>query len=121
MASSGGIWAPVAVRMLKNVVQRTTKLIKLRIKDVTNKPVTAELQPIFVRSTPRHPIHPAALLRQNKGRWYTTQSAVNAAVRHFMSTSRQAIKHDRASFPKSNTAAAVSLVEHSLEQQEAIA
>ncbi|EMR90175.1 hypothetical protein ACHAO1_006386 [Botrytis cinerea] len=108
MASSGGIWAPVAVRMLKNVVQRTTKLIKLRIKDVTNKPVTAELQPIFVRSTPRHPIHPAALLRQNKGRWYTTQSAVNAAVRHFMSTSRQAIKHDRASFPKSNTAAAVS-------------
>ncbi|TEY56424.1 hypothetical protein BOTCAL_0225g00040 [Botryotinia calthae] len=108
MASSGGIWAPVAVRMLKNVVQRTTKLIKLRIKDVTNKPVTAELQPIFVRSTPRHPIHPAALLRQNKGRWYTTQSAVNAAVRRFMSTSGQAIKHDRASFPKSNTATAVS-------------
>ncbi|KAF7860644.1 hypothetical protein EAF04_008163 [Stromatinia cepivora] len=108
MASSGGIWAPIAMRMLKNVVQRTTKLIKLRIKDVTNKPVTAELQPIFVRSSPRHPIHPAALLRQNKGRWYTTQSAVNTAVRRFMSTSGQAVKYDRASFPKSNTATAVS-------------
>ncbi|ESZ94584.1 hypothetical protein SBOR_4995 [Sclerotinia borealis F-4128] len=108
MASSGGIWAPIAMRMLKNVVQRTTKLIKLRIKDVTTKPVTAELQPILVRSSPRHPIHPAALLRQNKGRWYTTQSAVNAAVRRYMSTSGQAIKHDRASFPKSNTASVVS-------------
>ncbi|KAG4032350.1 hypothetical protein MFRU_007g02560 [Monilinia fructicola] len=108
MASSGGIWAPVAMRMLKNVVQRTTKLVKLRIKDVTNKSVTAELQPILVRSSPRHPIHPAALLRQNKGRWYTTQSAVHAAVRRFMSTSGQAIKYDRASFPKSQTATAVS-------------
>ncbi|QSZ29066.1 hypothetical protein DSL72_003576 [Monilinia vaccinii-corymbosi] len=108
MASSGGIWAPVAMRMLKNVVQRTTKLIKLRIKDVTNKPVTAELQPILVRSSPRHPIHPAALLRQNKGRWYTTQSAVHAAVRRFMSTSGQVVKYDRASFPKSNTSTAVS-------------
>lgn len=92
----------------RNVVQRTTKLIKLRIKDVTTKPLSAELQPILVRSSPRHPIHPAALLRQNKGRWYTTQSAVNAAVRRFTSTSGQAIKYNRASFPKSNTATAVS-------------
>lgn len=92
----------------RNVVQRTTKLIKLRIKDVAQKRINTELQPILIRSSPRHPIHPAALLRQNKGRWYTTQSAVNAAVRRFMSTSGQAIKYDRASFPKSNTATAVS-------------
>lgn len=106
MASSGGIWAPIAVRMLKNVVQRTTKLIKLRIAETTGRSVT-KLEPVLVRSTPRHPIHPAALIRQNKGRWYSTQSAVNSAVKRFMSTGGNAAKYNRAAFPKSNTATAV--------------
>lgn len=69
------------------------------------------MQPILARNAPqpRHPIHPAALLRQSKGRWYTTHTAVNAAIRRFMSTGASAgVKYDRSSFPKSTVGTAVS-------------
>lgn len=66
-----------------------------------------ELQPILARVTPRQPTHPAAVLRQIKsGRWYT-HSAVNATVRRFMS-SGPTTKINRAAFPSSATATAVS-------------
>lgn len=73
-----------------------------------SRPISTELQPILVRVTPRQPTHPAALLRQVKsGRWYSTHSALNLAVRRFMSTG-PAVKINRAAFPKSATGTAVS-------------
>lgn len=88
--------------------KKTSKLIKARIAEVSG-PLNIELQPILVRTTPRQPIHPAALLRQGRGRWYTTRSTINTAVRRFMSTGRVGTaRYGRSAFPKSATATAVS-------------
>jgi len=106
MAPSAGLWAPLAMRVMKHAFKRTSNLIKVRVAEFAR--LNGELQPVLVRSSPRHPIHPTALLRQSKGRWYTTHSTINAAVRRFMSTGGDAIKYNRASFPKSATATAVS-------------
>ncbi|KAN0117236.1 hypothetical protein V8E51_003213 [Hyaloscypha variabilis] len=106
MAPSAGLWAPLAMRVMRHAFKKTSNLIKARVVELAR--LNGELQPILVRSSPRHPIHPTALLRQSKGRWYTTHSTINAAVRRFMSTSRDAVQYNRASFPKSATASAVS-------------
>jgi len=106
MAPAGGIWAPIALRAIKHVFKKTSNLIKIRVAGLAR--LNGELQPVLVRSCPRHPVHPAALLRQSKGRWYTTHSTINAAVRRFMSTGADAAKFNRTAFPKSATATAVS-------------
>ncbi|KAL3420797.1 casein kinase II beta 2 subunit [Phlyctema vagabunda] len=108
MASSGGIWAPIAMRAFKHAFKKTTKLIQARLANIS-RPLEKELSPVLVRSTPRQPIHPIARLRQSQGRWYTTHSTINAAVRRFMSTGRtHAAKYNKAAFPTSSTATAVS-------------
>lgn len=71
-------------------------------------PAQAELQPILARNKSTHPIHPAAYLKQSKGRWYTTHSQINAAVRKFSTAKPTSAKYDRASFPKSRVASAIS-------------
>ncbi|KAF4633806.1 hypothetical protein G7Y89_g4301 [Cudoniella acicularis] len=107
MALAGGIWAPIAIRTLRHVFKKTSNLVKARIADIS-KPLNRELQPILVHTSPRQPIHPAAFLRQSKGRWYTTHSTINASLRRFMSTgSQHAPKINRAAFPSSATARAV--------------
>ncbi|OBT46084.1 hypothetical protein VE00_02828 [Pseudogymnoascus sp. WSF 3629] len=103
MAPSGGIWAPVALNILKNAI-RASHLIRKRLAEAAQRTATASSEPvpILVRNTPRHPISKAAWLRQSKGRWYTTHSTINATVRRFMSTgSANGVKFDRSSFPKS--------------------
>lgn len=66
------------------------------------------MQPILARVAPRQPVHPTAFLRQNKSRWYSSQ-AINATVRRFMSNASGPVpKYNRAAFPKSATATAVS-------------
>ncbi|RFU36000.1 hypothetical protein B7463_g384, partial [Scytalidium lignicola] len=109
MASSPGIWAPIAVRVLRHAFKKTSKLIKARISELS-RPINTQFQPVLVRSSPRHPVHPAALLRQSKGRWYTTHSYINASARRFISSARgsAAVKHARSAFPPSATASAVS-------------
>jgi len=98
--------APVAMRMLRHAVKKASNIIKARIGEIS-RPVNHEIQPIFARTT-RQPTHPAAFLRQVKsGRWYSTHGAVNTVVRRLMS-SGPAGQINRASFPKSATATAVS-------------
>lgn len=74
------------------------------------RPTQAELQPILARNAPKHPIHRLAQLKQARGRWYTTHSAISATVRRFTSSATRTagVKFDRASFPKSRTADAIS-------------
>ncbi|RQM05758.1 hypothetical protein DH86_00004110 [Scytalidium sp. 3C] len=94
--------------MRVHAFKKTSKLIKARIAEVT-LPANTKVQPVLVRSTLRHPIHPAALLRQSKGRWYTTHSTINATVRRFISSARgPAVRNARAAYPTSATASAVS-------------
>ncbi|KAL2067054.1 hypothetical protein VTL71DRAFT_1478 [Oculimacula yallundae] len=107
MAPAPGIYGPAAVKALRHALQRTTRLIKVRLAQI-GRPLENQLQPVLVRSSPRHPVHPAAALRQAKGRWYTTHSAINAAVRRFTTGPASGSKFDRSAFPKSATATAVS-------------
>jgi len=108
MAPAGGIWAPIAMRVMKHAFTKTSNLIKVRITEIA-RPFESQLEPVLVRSSPRHPIHPAALLRQSKGRWYTTHSTINSALRRFLTTSNaHCVRYNRSAFPKSATATAVS-------------
>ncbi|RDL42287.1 Uncharacterized protein BP5553_02266 [Venustampulla echinocandica] len=105
MAPASGIWAPIALRVFKQALKKTSGIIRARITDIS-RPLHRELQPILVRSSPRQPIHPAARLRQAKGRWYTTHS-INTARRFASTAGQHSAKYIRASFPSSATARAV--------------
>ncbi|KAF1915158.1 hypothetical protein BDU57DRAFT_557360 [Ampelomyces quisqualis] len=69
----------------------------------SQRPTTAQLQPILARNTPIHPIHRIAFLKQSKGRWYTTHSSISAAVRRFTTAASRSsgVKFDKSSFPES--------------------
>jgi len=115
-AAIGGIWAPLAMRLARSAAHKATKLIRNKLTDVT-RPINAALEPAFVRTQPRHPIHPTAFLRQQKNRrWHSTNSAYksfDAAVRRFMSTGRLgggAPRIDRAKFLNTQTGRAVAQI-----------
>ncbi|KAF2002897.1 hypothetical protein P154DRAFT_520657 [Amniculicola lignicola CBS 123094] len=102
-----------AVAHLHKLVARHAKVLKVAWKQTAKaiqnqlpasiRPTQAQLQPILVRNVPRYPIHPAALLKQSKGRWYSTHSAISATVRRFTTAAARSsgAKFDRSSFPKS--------------------
>ncbi|KAI0424163.1 hypothetical protein F5Y09DRAFT_150945 [Xylaria sp. FL1042] len=116
VASMGGIWAPLALRLARSTAYKATTLIRSKLANVT-RPVNAAVEPVFVRSQPRHPIHPAAFLRQQKNRrWHSTATSsatyknINAAVRRFMSTGRigEIPRVDRSKFLNTRTGQAIS-------------
>ncbi|KAK8095358.1 hypothetical protein PG999_013380 [Apiospora kogelbergensis] len=112
VAPLGGIWAPTALRMARQAVYKASKVIRAKLVN-TARPVNTALEPVFARSTPRQPIHPAALLRQQKSRrWHSTSTYqnINSAVRRFMSTGRlsEAPRADRAKFNTTQVGRAIS-------------
>ncbi|KAF2189537.1 hypothetical protein K469DRAFT_625241 [Zopfia rhizophila CBS 207.26] len=98
-------------KVFKAAWKHTARLIQNQLPP-SLRPTQRELQPILGRSTPRQPIHPAAFLKQSKGRWYSTHTAVRATVRRLTTSatrsSNSGVKYDRASFPKSRIGSAVS-------------
>ncbi|KAI8941387.1 hypothetical protein NX059_002610 [Plenodomus lindquistii] len=104
--------APAMVQLHTMVVKNTNvfkaawrhaaKLIQNRLPEAI-RPTYAQLQPIVVRNAPKHALHRIALLKQSKGRWYTTHSTIASAVRRFTSSAaRSGVKFDKSSFPKSH-------------------
>ena len=69
----------------RHTFKKASNLVKAHLTEAT-RPLNSELQPILARNSSRQPIHPIARLRQSKGRWYTTHSTINAAIRRFIST-----------------------------------
>ncbi|OCK78939.1 hypothetical protein K432DRAFT_331159 [Lepidopterella palustris CBS 459.81] len=96
------------VNVFKAAWNNTARLIQNQLPP-SLRPSQAELQPILARNSPRQPLHPVAFLKQSKGRWYTTHSSVNAAVRRFTTSASRSsgLKYDRSSFPKSRIGSAV--------------
>ncbi|KAI0516802.1 hypothetical protein F5B22DRAFT_646541 [Xylaria bambusicola] len=115
MVASGGIWAPLALRLARSTAYKATKLIRSKLATIT-RPVNAAVEPVLVRSQPRHPIHPNAFLRQQKSRrWHSTTSTyknIDAAVRRFMSTGRigETPQINRSKFLNTRTGQAVSQI-----------
>ncbi|KAH9888216.1 hypothetical protein F4778DRAFT_755430 [Xylariomycetidae sp. FL2044] len=112
VASSGGIWAPPLMRMARTAAFKASKVVRSKLANIS-RPVNAAVEPAFARNTPRQPIHPAALLRQQKARrWYSSSAYknINAAVRRFMSTGHleSASRIDRSKFLNTQTGRAIS-------------
>lgn len=111
MAPAGGVLAPVVMRALRQAVASTAKMTKV-IQSRLSQPLSKEVQHVTVRAanSARQPIHPAAVLRQSKRgvRWSsnTSYTRLNAAVRRFITTARNAAHAgptiDRTAFNKSN-------------------
>ncbi|KAJ9668548.1 hypothetical protein H2201_001190 [Coniosporium apollinis] len=94
------------VKLFRLAWQKTSRLIQNKLPS-SLRPTQAELQPVYARNAPKHPLHRIAYLKQSKGRWYTTHSTINAAVRRYTSGAAKAAKYDRSSFPKSTIGNAV--------------
>ncbi|KAH7085857.1 hypothetical protein BKA63DRAFT_28131 [Paraphoma chrysanthemicola] len=104
--------APAVVHLHK-LVAKNAKVFKAAWKHAAklvqnqlpagSRPTQAQLQPILARNAPTHPIHRIALLKQSKGRWYTTHSSISSAVRRFTTAASRSsgVKFDKSSFPKS--------------------
>ncbi|KAH7114297.1 hypothetical protein B0J11DRAFT_553628 [Dendryphion nanum] len=95
-------------KVFKAAWRHTAKLVQDQLPP-SLRPTHSQLQPILARSAPRHPIHPAAFLKQSKGRWYSTHAAISATVRRFTTSASRSsgVKYDRSSFPKSRIGSAV--------------
>ncbi|KAK2591779.1 hypothetical protein QQS21_010538 [Conoideocrella luteorostrata] len=106
MASHGVIWGPAALRLLRVAMTKTSKAVRHKLADVA-KPFQHELQAI-PRYTGRQPIHPAALLKQQKRgpRWLSGAAIqdINHVVRRFITSGRSPSgRFDRSKLPSSNT------------------
>ncbi|KAB5580921.1 hypothetical protein GE09DRAFT_1084220 [Coniochaeta sp. 2T2.1] len=112
MSPAGGIWAPIALRLLRHTATITTKMLRQKIAAAT-RPLNKELQPVAVRASgysKAQPIHRFAALRQQKrsSRWFSTHTSnINASVRRFLSTTSPP-KFDRTKLPVSTVSRAVS-------------
>lgn len=106
MASSGGIWAPVALRFLRVAVTKTTKAVRSQLANATRTAQTQFRNITFsTANNGRQAIHPFALLRQQRrsARWHSTSAGGHfaSAVRRFTSGGPRVI--DRSKLPVSKT------------------
>ncbi|KAM7197820.1 hypothetical protein V8F20_006493 [Naviculisporaceae sp. PSN 640] len=114
---AGGIWATAALRVLGRKIAASSKVLRSKLASAT-RPLNAELQPVLVRSNNRQPIHPLALLRQQKRgssstKWFSTAGGSvrrylsNTASRLSENASNKASRFDRSKYPSSRTSRAV--------------
>ncbi|CBX92373.1 hypothetical protein LEMA_P050790.1 [Plenodomus lingam JN3] len=88
-------------KVFKAAWRHAAQLIQNRLPEAI-RPTHAQLKPILVRNAPQHALHRIALLKQSKGRWYTTHSAISSTIRRFTSSAAQSgVRFDKSSFPKS--------------------
>ncbi|RFU80902.1 hypothetical protein TARUN_1297 [Trichoderma arundinaceum] len=107
MASAGAIWGPVALRLLRAAVSRTTTVVRDKLASAAKPFQNQALQPVPVAArSGRQSIHPAAVLKQQKrgARWFSSASVknVNKSLRRYLS-SESAPRLDRSKLPSSNT------------------
>ncbi|KAF2855981.1 hypothetical protein T440DRAFT_384043 [Plenodomus tracheiphilus IPT5] len=88
-------------KVFKAAWRHAARLIQNRLPDAI-RPTQAQLQPILARNVRKHALHHVALLKQSKGRWYTTHSAITSTIRRFTSSAaRSGVKFEKSAFPKS--------------------
>ncbi|ETS86584.1 hypothetical protein PFICI_00412 [Pestalotiopsis fici W106-1] len=112
VAGMGGVLGPVALRLVRTTAYKASKLVRKKLTAAL-RPVNTALEPALAKSRPRQPIHPSALLRQQKSRrWYSTSTYrnIDAAVRRFITTGRidASVRIDRTKFMSTKTGRAVS-------------
>ncbi|KAL7936074.1 hypothetical protein V8C35DRAFT_296795 [Trichoderma chlorosporum] len=108
MASAGVIWGPVALRLLRAAVSRTSAVVRDKLANAAKPFQNQALQPIPVSAKGgRQAIHPAAIAKQQArgARGFSTNAVrnVNKAVRRYLSSESGAPRLDRSKLPSSNT------------------
>ncbi|KAM5355762.1 hypothetical protein ACJ41O_002408 [Fusarium nematophilum] len=108
MAPLEALWGPMARRLLRVAVAKTTNVVRTKLVLVT-RPLQTEFHHLTLKTArvARQPIHPVAVLRQQKRhpRWFSTSAVqnVNRVVRRFVSSEPTAARFDRSKLPVSNT------------------
>jgi hypothetical protein len=102
MATVGAIWGPTTLRLLRVVASRTAAAVRNAAR-----PLQTQVEHVTLR-TGRQPIHPAAILRQQKRgtRWFSSQTAkdVNRIVRRYFTSEGGGVPRlDRSKLPSSAT------------------
>ncbi|KEY72532.1 hypothetical protein S7711_05605 [Stachybotrys chartarum IBT 7711] len=104
MAAVEALWAPMALRFIRVAVANTTKVVRTKLASTTKTIQGSVPQAVRSGYTGRQPVHPTALLRQQKrpARWFSSATARNVehAVRRFISSEGAAAKSSR--FDRSN-------------------
>ncbi|KAL7950620.1 hypothetical protein V8C42DRAFT_307048 [Trichoderma barbatum] len=108
MASAGVIWGPVALRLLRAAVSRTTAVVREKLASAAKPLQNQALQPVPVAArSGRQSIHPVAIAKQQGrgSRGFSTNAVKNAnkAVRRYLSSESGAPRLDRSKLPSSNT------------------
>lgn len=109
MASAAAILGPATLRLLRATVGKTTKAFRIKLAEATRSlQGQAQHAPIPIKSGPtrRQPIHPAALLKQQRrsGTWFST-AGINNVLRRFVSSEcRSSPRIHPSRLPSSNTA-----------------
>jgi len=104
--SAGRLLVPQTWRAIKFTFDKTTRAIRDRLAQ-SSKTTQPQLQPAYARTIgARHPIHRVAAIRQS--RWLSTRRALTSSIRRFSSAAGRSTKVNRAAFPSSRTATAVS-------------
>ena len=108
MAYVGAIWGPATLRLLRVAVSRTATAVRAKVANAAKASGEVQYIPLRAGHSGRHPIHPAALLKQQKrsARWFSSGTAkhINTVVRrYFTSGPSGAPRLDRSKLPSSNT------------------
>ena len=92
------------VKLLKAAWNQAGRLLQNHATPWTR----AELQPLLARNAPRHPIPPAARLKQSKARWYSSHRLVGTSARRFATTASQSGSgYDGVAFRKTGVGALI--------------
>ncbi|KAF7548458.1 hypothetical protein G7046_g8665 [Stylonectria norvegica] len=108
MASLEALWGPATRRLFRVAVAKTSTIVQTKLVAMA-RPLQSEFQHLTAKAGRygRQPIHPIALLRQQKrsARWFSSSAAqkVNHVVKRFISSEPKAVRFDRSMLPVSNT------------------
>lgn len=109
MASAGAILGPMTLRLLRVAVARTTKAVRIKLGDASRSLQSQAQHATVSIKGGRQPIHPAALLKQQKRgtRWFSSAASknINTIVRRYIHADcRSSPRADASRIPSSNTA-----------------
>lgn len=108
MASLEALWGPATRRLLRVAVAKTAKVVQTKMVAMT-RPLQSEFQHLTLKvgRYGRQPIHPVALLKQQRRspRLFSASTVQNVSrvVRRFIATEPKAARFDRSKLPVSNT------------------
>ncbi|KFH48082.1 hypothetical protein ACRE_010540 [Hapsidospora chrysogenum ATCC 11550] len=107
MTSVGAIWGPATLRLLRVAVSRTATAVRAKVASARGPLGQVQHIPIRAGNSGRQPLHPAALLKQQKrgARWFSSATAkqINSVVRRYFTYGPTGPRLDRSKLPSSNT------------------